>query len=368
LIKLVKKKLAQGSAALFIIPLALIIIGVVVYFLFGKNLLKTVGTTSEQSQKPVVIGFSMGTLQEERWQKDRDEFLKDAKAMKNVSVDIQASNNDAAKQVSQIESMITKGVNVLVIAPYDARSLTKVVDEAHKAGIKVISYDRLIMKSNVDLYLSFDNKKVGEYEAQYVLDAIKDKLGKGTKLKFAYVGGSTTDNNALLLKEGSFKLLQPLIDSGEIEIVMDKFTADWNPENAYKNLKGYLDESNGAIDAVVCANDGTAFGAIKALNEYHLDGKVPVSGQDAELAACQRIIQGTQVATVYKSIPKLAATGIDLAVKFANGEKVQTNVTVYDGKNEIPSVLLEPIAVTKANMDSTVIKDGYHTYNEVYKK
>ena len=244
----------------------------------------------------------------------------------------------------------------------------RVFADAHAAGIKVISYDRLITNSNVDYYVSFDNEKVGQYEAQSVVDAIKDKLGKGNKLKFAYIGGSTTDNNALLLRKGSYKVLQPLIDKGEIEIVIDKYTPDWNPQAAYLNLKEYLDKTNGAVDVVVCANDGTAFGAIKALQEYKLAGKIPVSGQDAELAALQRIVFGTQTATVYKPIPKEVAAVLDMAIKIANGEKITTNAKVSDGQKDVPSILLDPILVTKDNIAETVIKDNYHTSAEIYKK
>ena len=317
--------------------------------------------------KQIVIGFSMGTLQEERWQKDRDEFIKQAKVL-GVSVDVQGANNDKDKQISQAESMIAKGVNVLVIAPYDATSMVGVISDAHKAGIKVIAYDRLMTNSNVDYYVSFDNEKVGQLEAQSILDSVKDKLGKGNKLKFAYIGGSTTDNNALLLKKGSFNLLQPLIDKGEIEIVVDKFSADWNPDVAYQNLKAYLDSTNGAIDAVVCANDGTAFGAIRALQEHNLAGKIPVSGQDAELAALQRIVLGIQTATVYKPIPKEDAAALDMAIKLANNEKLATNAKVNDGKIDVPSVLLSPILVTKDNIADTVVKDNYHTSAEIYRK
>lgn len=316
--------------------------------------------------RSVVIGFSLGTLQEERWQKDRDEFLKKAKSL-GVSVDLQGANNDKQKQITQIQGMIIKKVDALVIAPYDAASLTDVIDQAHKAGIKVISYDRLITNADVDIYLSFDNEKVGGLEAQSVMDALKDKLGQGKKLKIAYVGGSTTDNNALLLKKGSFAVLQPFIDSGAIEIVLEKFTPDWKPETAYQNVKAYLDKSNGAIDGIICANDGTAFGAIKALQERKLAGIVPVSGQDAELAALQRIVQGTQVSSVYKPIPKLAGTAVELAIRLINGETIATDTTIKSGSRSIPSVLLEPVAVSKSNLDATVIKDNYHTKDEIYK-
>lgn len=352
------KKILIGA-----IVLILAIVGA--YFYIYRSVI-----TPESEQTPskeILIGFSLGTLQEERWQRDRDEFLKRAGKL-GVVVDVQSSDNDSAKQISQIEGMIVKGVDVLVVAPYDADSLTAVIEDAHKAGIKVISYDRLIRNADVDLYLSFDNEKVGEYEAKSVMDSVSDRLGSGTKLKVAYVGGAPTDNNAFLLKTGSFKVLQPEIDKGNIEIVMDKFSENWNPEAAYQNLKEYLDKNEGLIDAVVAANDGTAFGSIRALEEYQLAGKVPVSGQDAELSALQRIVQGTQTATVYKPIPRLASRGVEIAISFAKGETVNNNAVTNNGKADIPSILLESVLVTKENILDTVVKDGYYKSEDIYKK
>ena len=353
----------KGSVVIFLVPVILLLIVASVFF-FKDTLFPQ---KTQEFSKPIIIGFSLGTLQEERWQKDRDQFLKEIKTMDNVSLLVEASNNNSETQISQIESMISKGVDVLIVVPYDATALSDVIAKAHQSGIKVLSYDRLILDSSVDVYLSFDNEKVGELEAKGVIDALKQKLSDNNKLKIAYVGGSTTDNNAKLLREGSYKILQPLIDSGKIEIVMDEFTPNWDPDNAYKNFKKYLVSSGGQIDGVIAANDGTAGGVIKALSEYKLDGIVPVSGQDAELAALQRIAQGTQTITVYKPIPNLVASGIDIAVKLANGETVKTNATVNDGKVDIPSVLLDPIAVTKENIEDTVVKDGYHTSSEIYK-
>lgn len=340
--------------------LVLIVVGLFIVYTNQKS------ESAQTSGTSLVIGFSMSTLQEERWVRDREEFLKKAEEL-GIAVDLESSNNDAKKQISQIQGMILKGVDVLVIAPYDADSLGDVIDEAHRSGIKVISYDRLIRNADVDLYVSFDNEKVGEYEAKYVIDALKDKLSSGKKLKIAYVGGSTTDNNALLLKKGSFSVLQPMIDAGQISIVFDKFTPDWKPENAYTNVKAYLDSSNGAIDGIICANDGTAFGAIRALSERGLSGNIPVSGQDAELAALQRLVQGTQLVTVYKPIAKLAQTSVELAKSLSMGEKIQGTTSIHNGLKDIPSVLLHPIPVTRETIDSTVISDGYHTKEDIYK-
>ncbi len=316
-------------------------------------------------QRDILIGFSMGTLQEERWQRDRDEFLKKADEL-GVVVDLQAANNNVETQISQIEGMIFKGVDVLVIAPHDADKLTAVIDKAHQAGIKVMSYDRLITKADIDLYLSFDNVKVGEYQATYILQAVAAKIAAGQKVKIAYIGGAKTDNNAFLFKKGAFNILQPAIDKGQVEIVVDKFSDNWDPQNAYKNLKAYLDKNDGLIDAVVAANDGTAFGSISALKEYGLDGKVPVSGQDAELSAIKRIIAGTQSMTVYKPISKLAAAGVELAIKLAEGAPINSVSTVNNVKMDVPSILLESIAVTKDNIDQTVMTDGYYSSKDIY--
>jgi D-xylose transport system substrate-binding protein len=339
----------------------IILAGVLFYFYKSKKV------TTVEVQNDILIGFSMSSLQEERWQTDKKEFLKRADEL-GVAVDVQASQNDADRQVSQIRGMIAEGVNVLVIVPYDSESLAEVVDEAHKAGIKVISYDRLIKNADPDLYISFDNEKVGEYEAKYVIDALKARLDSGEKIKLAYIGGAPTDNNASLLKKGSFSILQPLIDSKKIELVVDKFTTNWNPDIAYKNLKEYLDKSKGDVDAVVAANDGTAFGSVTALKEYNLVGKVPVSGQDAELAAIKRVAEGSQIVSVYKPIPKLASAAVEVAIKFAKDENIPTTQSVFNGKIDVPSVLLEPIAVTKDNIKETIVKDGFHSLEDIYNK
>jgi D-xylose transport system substrate-binding protein len=306
----------------------------------------------------VVIGFSVGTLREDRWIRDAELFTEGAKASGATAI-VLFAGNDSSLQMSQAENLILQGVDVLVIVPQDAERSAAIVERAHKAGIKVIAYDRLIKDCDLDFYISFDNVKVGELEAQGVLDAV----GKGT---FAYIGGSPTDNNAILLKEGSMRLLEPKIKSGDISLVVDTFTPDWKPEEAYKTMKAYL-ETHKTIDAVVAANDGTAFGAIQALREYGLAGKVPVSGQDAELGACQRIVEGAQTLTVYKPIKTLAYKAVETAMAMAAGEKAAVTGTINNGKIDVPAYLLTPVSVNRSNMNDIVIKDGFHTYDEVYK-
>jgi D-xylose transport system substrate-binding protein len=307
----------------------------------------------------IKIGFSMDTLQEERWQKDRDLFKAAAEAL-GATVEVQAANSDDAKQISQAESLISQGVDVLVVVPHNAEATAAIVEKAHAAGIKVLAYDRLIKNSDLDLYVSFDNERVGEMQAEAILKLV-------SKGKFVYIGGSETDNNAHLFKKGAFNILQPLIDKGDIEIVFDQFTKDWNPANALSNMENALTANNNKVDAVVAANDGTAGGVIQALTSQGMAGKIPVSGQDAELAAAQRIVEGTQTMTVYKPIKSLAEKAAELAVKLAKGEDVAADKVVNNGKIDVPSILLDPVAVDKSNIDATVIADGFHSKEDVYK-
>jgi D-xylose transport system substrate-binding protein len=307
----------------------------------------------------IVIGFSMDTLQEERWQRDRDLFVAKAEEL-GAEVIVQSANSDDAKQIAQAENMISQGVDVLVVVPHNAEASAAIVEKAHAAGIKVLSYDRIIKNADVDLLITFDNELVGELQAK----AIVEQVPKG---KYVYIGGADTDYNAHLFKKGAFSVLQPLIDSGDIEIVYEQWTKDWNPANALANMENALTANDNKIDAVVAANDGTAGGVIQALASQGLAGKIPVSGQDAELAATQRIVEGTQTMTVYKPIKNLAIKAAESVIKMAKGETVETNATVNNGKIDVPSILLEPIGVNKDNIDETVIADGFHSKEDVYK-
>jgi D-xylose transport system substrate-binding protein len=316
-------------------------------------------SASASNDGPIKIGLSLDTLQEERWQKDRDLFKAAAEAL-GATVDVQAANSDDAKQIAQAESLISQGVDVLVVVPHNAEATAAIVEKAHAAGIKVMAYDRLIKNSDVDLYISFDNERVGEMQAE----AITKLVPKG---KYVYIGGSEADNNAHLFKKGAFNVLQPLIDKGDIEVVFDQFTKEWNPANALANMENALTANNNKIDAVIAANDGTAGGVIQALAAQGLAGKVPVSGQDAELAAAQRIVEGTQSMTVYKPIKALAEKAAELAVKMGKGEDLGADKKVNNGKIDVPSVLLDPQAVDKSNIDATIIADGFHKKEDVYK-
>ena len=312
--------------------------------------------------KGVRIGLSLPTQREERWVKDRQTMEAEAKK-KGVELRVQVTDNDASKQVAQCENLISQGIKVLILAPHDASSASVIIDKATKASIKVISYDRLVLDSPLDYYyVSFDNLKVGELQGQFITSKVK----KGT---YVVLAGSPTDNNAKLFREGAMKYIKPLADKGDIKIVMDQFVKDWQPSEAQKLMEQALTANGNKIDAVVAPNDGTAGGAIQALAAQGLAGKVPITGQDAELSGAIRIAQGTQSMTVFKDTRELGKKAIEMAIDLADGKPIDTQGrTVFNNKKPIPSVLLEPVIVTKDNLDDVLIKSGYLKKEQVYRK
>ncbi len=196
------------------------------------------------------IGFSIDDLRVERWARDRDFFTAAAEKL-GAKVFVQSADASEARQISQIENLISRGVDVIVIVPFNATVLTNTIKEAKKAGIKVLSYDRLILNADVDAYISFDNEKVGEMQAEGVIKA-------QSKGNFYLLGGSPTDNNAKMLREGQMKVLKPLIDKGDIKIVGQQWVKDWNPTEALSIVENALTANNNKIDAIVASNDGTA--------------------------------------------------------------------------------------------------------------
>jgi len=309
--------------------------------------------------EPVIIGFSMDTLKEERWQRDKDLVEKHAKEL-GMQVFVQVANGDDNLQIKQAENLLTQNVDVLIVAPHNAEVAASIVEAAHRQGVPVISYDRLIKNSDVDLYISHQVIKIGEMQAKYLVDHVTKRPAN-----FVIVGGSPTDNNALLLHQGQMNILKPLVDGGQIKIVADQFAKDWQANIALNIVENALTQANNQVDAVVASNDGTARGAVQALEGQNLAGKVLVSGQDADLASLKLIVEGKQTMTIYKPIQPLAYGAVDAAIKFARGEQVASTDTLDNGFKKVASILLEPIAVDRTNLLSTVVKDGYHTLADI---
>ncbi|HUG52124.1 MAG TPA: D-xylose ABC transporter substrate-binding protein [Vicinamibacteria bacterium] len=309
-------------------------------------------------EKPITIGFSMDTLKEERWQRDRDLLVQWAEEH-GAKVLVQAANGNDALQNSQAENLLTQGVDVLIVVAHNAETAATIVDSAHRAGVPVIAYDRLIRNADVDLYVSFDAVRIGELQGQYAVE----RVPRGS---YVLIGGAPSDNNALLLREGQMKPIKPLVDKGDIRIVSDQFAKDWQAIEALKIMENALTRTGNKVDAVVASNDGTAGGAIQALAEQKLTGKVLVTGQDADLAACQRIVAGTQTMTIYKPLTELAAKAAEVAILLARKQPVpDPTVGVNNGKKDVPSILLDPVAVDVGNLMATVVADGYHKIEDI---
>ena len=312
----------------------------------------------EQKDDKLVIGFSLGTLKEERWLKDRDILIAKVKEM-GADIIVQNANNDDQDQLKQVKYLLEQNIDVLIIVPNDLEKAAYAVDLAKRQGVKVISYDRLVMKSNSDLYISFDNEKVGELMAEHVIS----KVQQGNIL---ILNGDKRDYNTKMIKQGYDRVLGDKIKSKDVEILAEEWADAWMKEYAFEKTVKAIQEGK-RIDGVIAGNDSLAEGAIEALSEHRMAGKVFVVGQDADLSACQRIVEGTQLMTVYKPIEKLAGETARLAVMLAKGESLKIDKTIYDGKYDIPYYELEPIPVDKGNIDSTIIKDGFHMKEEVYR-
>jgi len=316
-----------------------------------------VAPTAHASSTAPVIGFSIDDLRVERWTRDRDFFVAAAEKM-GATVSVQSADANEEKQVRQIENLISKKVDAIVIVPFNSKVLTSTVAEAKKAGIKVISYDRLILNADVDAYISFDNERVGQMQAEAVVKAVP-------KGNYFMLGGAPTDNNAKLLRAGQMKVVKPLVDKGDIKIVGEQWTPEWSATNALAIIENALTANQNKIDAVVASNDGTAGGAIQALAAQHLAGKVAVSGQDCDLAAVKRVVDGTQTVTVYKPLKLIASEAAKLAVQLVKGEKPAYTTKLNNDLKEVDSILLTPISITKDNVD-VVINDGFYTKEQVF--
>ena len=303
------------------------------------------------------IGFSIDDLRIGRRSRERDYLVAAARSM-GATVTGQSADGSEQRQISQIENLISRGMDVIVIVPFNGRVLGNIVSEARQAGIKVISYDRLILDADIDAYISFDDVRVGQMQAQGVLDTVP-------KGNYYLLGGAPTDNSAKLLREGQMKVLQPAIDRGAITVVGAQWVPEWSATAALSITENALTANRNDIQGIVGSNDAVAGGAIQALAAQGLAGKVGVSGQDADLSAIKRIVAGTQTTDVYKPLKLIAATAAKVAVQLARGQKPAFNSSIDNGRRDVPTELLMPIVVTRANVD-LLITDGFYTRAQVY--
>ena len=342
--------------------ITLVLLSCIVSVLLGLVISRKSGVAASSHRARPLVGLSLDTLKEERWQGDRDAIVKRVGEL-GADIKVLTANGNDSQQVTNVESLISNGVDAIVIVPHDGAAMATAVERAHAAGIPVLAYDRLITGCDLDLYMTFDNVKVGELQARFLAERFAKAGGKH---KIVRIYGSKTDHNAVLFKQGQDNVLAPLIAAGTVEVVHEDWTQDWKPENAKRIMDAAITKVGPTgFEAVLASNDGTAGGAIQSLIQEGLAGKILVTGQDAEVAACQRIMAGTQSMTIYKPLSQLATKAAEVAVKMARRQPIVAKAEINNGLTNVPAVLLDVVPVTKENMLETVVKDGFHTAEEV---
>ncbi|MFJ9858975.1 multiple monosaccharide ABC transporter substrate-binding protein [Streptomyces albogriseolus] len=320
------------------------------------------------------IGIAMPTKSSERWIADGDNVVKNLKE-KGYKTKLVFGEDDPDQQVSQIENMITQGVDALIVAAIDNKSLNNVMQQAKDAGIPVISYDRLILGTeNVDYYASFDNEKVGELQGGYIVEklGLKDGSKKGP-FNIELFAGSNDDNNTRYFFQGAMNVLKPYLDKKQLVVKSGQTdlnqvtTLRWDGGTAQKRMDDILTSAyrSDRVDAVLSPYDGISIGILSALKSDGYGGKdkpLPVvTGQDAEVASVKSIISGQQSMTVFKDLRELAKVATDMVDALLNDKKPETNDTkTYDnGAKVVPAYLLEPVAVDKENYQKALVDSGY---------
>ena len=334
-----------------------IIISLIMILLIGCSEKNNINQPSiPETEDRLQIGMCFDSFVIERWQRDRDIFVATAKEL-GADVNVQNANGDIDTQIEQINYFIDSGMDVIVIICIDSDSLSEAVEKAKNAGIKVIAYDRLINNADIDLYISFDNEMVGTLMGEALVDA---GLEGGNVIM---IGGSVADNNVSLVENGFNDVMNAndicILDSTHCDGWKAEIAADYIAENA---------ELVEQADAIMCGNDDIASQVITSLAELRLAGSIYVTGQDADLIACQRIVEGTQLMTVYKPVENLAKCAAELAVELGNGESIEDDGITYisNGSYETAYLGLEPICVTADNMDEIIISSGFHQKDDVY--
>lgn len=311
------------------------------------------------SPSALKIGFLMDSLKVERWQTDLDRFQKRAAEM-GAEVLVETAEGNDELQFQQAQKLLGAGVKSLVLVAHDTDKAVRIVEAAKAKQVPLLCYERLVRNPAVSVFVGVDASAVGSLQAS----SLAQLAPKGN---YVLLAGSPADINARILHEAQWRVLRPLVDRGDIKIVSDTWSTDWNPAEAYAHMSDAIELAKGNITAVVASNDGTASGAVQALSEHKLAGKVLVSGQDADLAAIIRILDGTQTMTVYKPLGSQAKLAADAALALAKGEPVKTTASFEVGDKAIPAILLTPVVVTKNNVKQTVIKDGFQNLNTIQK-
>jgi len=323
----------------------------------------------------IKVGLSFSDFATERW-KNEEVLMRKLLEEKGYEVLTQEANHDVKAQNDQIDTMVSQGAKALIVIAEDGDAIVTSVDKAADAGVKVIAYDRLIKTPKIAAYISFNNVAVGNNQADGVMKAIdieKWDVAANGKLRLVKLGGSPTDNNAILFRKGQDEILAKYAD--KIEVVSDQWVDNWDAANALKLMENILTAANNDVDAVVASNDGTALGALQAMRAQGLAGKVPISGQDATADGCNSIVKGELTVTILKDIRDLSPLAVDLTDKLLKGETVSDlkQYTMSDLTNDpskqgkVMALFLPVQQVDKNNVYELCAKNGFQKFADVYR-
>ena len=325
----------------------------------------SVATTVGAQDSVDVVVLLPDSASSARWENDDRRYLGQAFEEAGVTYSIVNAEGDRQTQNTQAEQAITNGAKVLLLVNLDSGSGAAIIAQARENNVAIIDYDRLTVEGDgADFYVSFDNEAVGRLQGEGLVAAVE--AAGIMHPRVAELNGSPTDNNATLFKNGYDSVLDPLYESGDWTKVDDQWVPDWDNQQALVIFEQMLTANNGEIDAAIAANDGLAASVYAALANQGLD-PIPVTGQDATVGGIQNILAGRQSMTVYKAIKAEAEAAAQLAIALLNGDDTSMMATgsVNNGTNDIPSVLLVPVSVTKDNIAETVIADGFRTWDEI---
>jgi D-xylose transport system substrate-binding protein len=313
-----------------------------------------------QKDESIKVGLLLHALDKERWESDRDFFVEKVKELGGVVTVMEAGNN-ADTQFKQAQKLLADGADVLVVVPVDQFAAAKIVEESNKQNVPVISYDRLILNCKLDYYVSTDNVEIGSLQARYLTTIKPDG-------NYMLIGGARNDHNSQFLYLGQMNELSPLIEKGDIKIVLSTFTESWEETEGYSVVSEFLKNGKNKVDAVIAGNDAIALGAIRALQESGIAGNVLVAGMDADLPNLQEIVKGTQTLTVYKPLQKMASAAADIAVRLGKGLPCErTFQTTSNGEMLVPSILFNGVVVNKQNLKLTVVSEGHQKEEDIFK-
>ena len=307
--------------------------------------------TLEQKFK---VGFLSDNFTVPRWVTEKDFFVEKANEL-GMEVLVRSANGNPDIQIDMANDLITEGVKLIVIIASNVNSAAAIVRNAHKKGVKVIAYDRLIRNSDLDFYLSFDNKKVGQLMTDYIVNIVP-------KGNYVIINGDVLDNNAHLVYNGIKDVLK---NKSNINILYAGYMTGWSGQEAAYYMKKVIEFSGEDVDAVISAYDGMSYSVIKVLDEFYPDKNIPVTGQDGELQACINILNGKQTLTIYKSGKKMAYEAAEIAYKLVAGEHIEVDDYVFNGRIDVPAVLLEPVLIDKNNIEDVIIKEGVYTREQL---